>query len=97
MLIARQHGEPPSPYTALDIRYMSSNATQAFYFSSDPVSSSFPDNLWVGMQLHRSAFCSQEPPFWDSGEEPGARNGPGEAYEVRFETHILVAKPALST
>ncbi|CAJ1390462.1 unnamed protein product [Effrenium voratum] len=43
MLTARQHGEPPSPYTA-------------WYFSSDPVASSFPDNLW-------------EPPFWDSGAE----------------------------
>ncbi|CAE7894746.1 unnamed protein product [Symbiodinium necroappetens] len=43
ILTARQHGEPPSPYTA-------------WYFSSDPVKNSFPDNLW-------------EPPFWDSGKE----------------------------
>lgn len=43
MLTARQHGEPPSPYTA-------------WYFSSDPVASHFPDNLW-------------QPPFWDSGPE----------------------------
>eukprot|EP00435_Cladocopium_sp_Y103_P026660 s2155_g6.t1 len=43
ILTARQHGEPPSPYTA-------------WYFSSDPVASHFPDNLW-------------EPPFWDSGPE----------------------------
>ncbi|CAE6957766.1 RE1 [Symbiodinium sp. CCMP2592] len=43
ILTARQHGEPPSPYTA-------------WYFSSDPVKNSFPENLW-------------EPPFWDSGQE----------------------------
>ncbi|OLQ08079.1 hypothetical protein AK812_SmicGene8426 [Symbiodinium microadriaticum] len=43
ILTARQHGEAPSPYTA-------------WYFSSDPVKNSFPDNLW-------------EPPFWDSGKE----------------------------
>ncbi|CAK9097251.1 unnamed protein product [Durusdinium trenchii] len=33
MLTARQHGEPPSPYTA-------------WYFHPDPVAASFPDNLW---------------------------------------------------